>query len=83
MATYSVAAAKDGLSGLIDRALDGEEVIITRRGKPVVELRAAAAPRRDRQAAMDQVQALRESLPPMPPTPLERFSEWLYEDEEN
>lgn len=83
MATYSVAAAKDGLSGLIDRALDGEEVIITRRGKPVVELRAAAAPRRDRRAAMEQVHALRESLPSMPATPLERFSEWLYEDEDN
>jgi prevent-host-death family protein len=42
MTTYSVADAKNHLPKLIDRALEGEEVIITRRGKPVVELRAAA-----------------------------------------
>jgi len=39
MTTYSVAVAKNTLPKLIDRALKGEEVIITRRGKPVVELR--------------------------------------------
>lgn len=43
MATYSVADAKNTLPKLIDRALAGEEVVITRRGKPVVELRPAAA----------------------------------------
>jgi prevent-host-death family protein len=41
MAEYSVATAKNSLPALIDRALAGEEVIITRRGKPVVELRPA------------------------------------------
>jgi prevent-host-death family protein len=41
MSTYSVANAKNTLSKLIDRALDGEEVVITRHGKPVVELRPA------------------------------------------
>jgi prevent-host-death family protein len=41
MTEYSVAAAKNALPKLIDRALAGEEVIITRRGKPVVELRPA------------------------------------------
>ncbi|MEH6675774.1 type II toxin-antitoxin system Phd/YefM family antitoxin [Phenylobacterium sp.] len=40
MSTYSVADAKNGLPRLIDLALDGEEVIITRHGKPVAELRA-------------------------------------------
>lgn len=44
MATYSVADAKNGLPRLIDRALAGEEVIITRHGKPVAELRPAMAP---------------------------------------
>jgi prevent-host-death family protein len=43
MTDYSVAAAKNALSKLIDQALDGEEVVITRHGKPVVELRPAAA----------------------------------------
>ena len=42
MAEYSVADAKNHLPKLIDRALEGEEVIITRRGKPVIELRAAS-----------------------------------------
>lgn len=39
MSTYSVAEAKNRLPQLIDRALAGEEVVITRRGKPVVEMR--------------------------------------------
>lgn len=83
MPHYSVATTKDQLSSLIDKALAGEEVVITRHGKPVVELKVVSQPKRDRQAAMERVRALRESLPPMPPTPLHRFSEWLYEDEED
>jgi antitoxin (DNA-binding transcriptional repressor) of toxin-antitoxin stability system len=43
MTTYSVAAAKNALSRLIDQALDGEEVVITRHGKAVVELRPTPA----------------------------------------
>jgi prevent-host-death family protein len=39
---YSVAEAKNRLPSLIDKALAGEQVIITRRGKPVVELRPAS-----------------------------------------
>ena len=39
MSTHSVAEAKNQLSKLIDRALKGEGVVITRRGEPVVELR--------------------------------------------
>jgi len=46
MAAFSVADAKNRLPSPIDKAFAGEEVIITRRGKPVVELptvsRAAA-----------------------------------------
>lgn len=43
MAVYSVAEAKNRLPRLIDKVLEGEEVVITRRGKPVVELKPAAA----------------------------------------
>jgi prevent-host-death family protein len=43
MTTYSVADAKNRLPKLIDRALQGEEVVITRHGKPVAELRPVAA----------------------------------------
>jgi prevent-host-death family protein len=39
MANYSVAEAKNRLPALIDKAIEGEEVIITRHGKPVAELR--------------------------------------------
>ena len=46
MSRYSVAEAKNGLSGLIDRALRGEEVVITRHGQAVVELRSVAPPAR-------------------------------------
>jgi prevent-host-death family protein len=45
MSTYSVADAKAGLPRLIDKAMAGEEVIITRHGKPTVELRPTAMPR--------------------------------------
>ena len=47
MSTHSVAQARNHLSELIDRALDGEGIVITRHGQPVVELRPveqAAAP---------------------------------------
>ncbi len=47
MAAYSVAEAKNRLPALIDKALEGEEVVITRHGKPVAELR----PRVQRNAA--------------------------------
>jgi prevent-host-death family protein len=35
MSTYSVADAKANLPRLIDRAMQGEEVVITRHGKPL------------------------------------------------
>jgi antitoxin (DNA-binding transcriptional repressor) of toxin-antitoxin stability system len=44
MPTYSVAEAKNNLSELIDRALNGEGVLITRHGKPVVEFKPVPAP---------------------------------------
>ena len=42
MTVDSVADAKNRLPSLINKALAGEEVVITRRGKPVVELRPAS-----------------------------------------
>lgn len=44
MTTYSVAEAKNNLSELIDRALNGEGVTITRHGKPVIEFRPVPMP---------------------------------------
>jgi prevent-host-death family protein len=38
MPDYSVAEAKNNLPKLLDRALAGEEVTITRRGKPIAKI---------------------------------------------
>jgi len=46
MSTHSIAEAKDQLSELIDRALKGEDVVITRHGCPVVELKPVPMPPR-------------------------------------
>ena len=39
MSSYSVAQAKNKLSELIDRALGGEGVVITRHGQPVIQFK--------------------------------------------
>ncbi len=46
MSTHSVAEAKNKLPELIDRALKGEGIVITRHGHPVAELRPIPAPER-------------------------------------
>jgi antitoxin (DNA-binding transcriptional repressor) of toxin-antitoxin stability system len=46
MIEVSVAEAKAKLSELIKRIEEGEEVTITRRGKPVARLSATQAPKR-------------------------------------
>ncbi len=68
MAHYSVATTKDKLSSLIDKALAGEEVVITRHGKPVVRMNAVQGAKTswpDRAAALEKLTAVRESLPRM------------------
>ena len=60
MSTYSVAEAKSQLSKLIDRALDGEPVVITRRGEPVIELKPVRpAPRPMTKADIEWLRARR------------------------
>lgn len=76
MTTYSVAEAKNTLPRLLDRALEGEQVIITRHGKPVAEIRAMAADRplptrEQRRVAMERLREMRESLPPATETSVE------------
>jgi prevent-host-death family protein len=56
MSTHSVAEAKSRLPELIDRALKGEDVVITRHGQPVVEIKPVAgkpAPAEKRVTAAD------------------------------
>ena len=44
MGKHSVVQAKNQLSELIDRALNGEDVVITRHGQPVVALKPVSRP---------------------------------------
>jgi prevent-host-death family protein len=47
MSHHSIAEAKTHLSDLIDRALAGDGIVITRHGRPVVELRPVSPPPRN------------------------------------
>ena len=81
MTTYSVADAKNHLPSLIDKALAGEEVVITRHGKPVVELRTTTAPEvRANPALYAWLRARRDSRPGMDITSVELLRQ-MYEDE--
>jgi len=80
MSTYSVAEAKSGLSGLINRALAGEEVIITRHGKPVVEIRPTAAPSATDPAAFYEWLALRRTRPKGPPITSVELLDQIYDE---
>jgi antitoxin (DNA-binding transcriptional repressor) of toxin-antitoxin stability system len=81
MARYSVVEAKNNLSALIDAAAAGEDVVITRHGKPVVQLvrprpeHGAGDPdwaaRRD--AALARLDALRALLPYSPVSSVDRI----------
>jgi len=51
MSTHTVAQTKNQLSKLIDRALKGEHIVVTRRGQPVVELKPVQPPLRRATAA--------------------------------
>jgi prevent-host-death family protein len=82
MANYSVAEARQSLPSLIDRALAGEDVVITRRGKVVVELRPASAPATSSQAVvevLDQLRVLRVTMPPARRTSVELL-DLVYDD---
>ena len=60
MSMHSVADAKNQLSKLIDRALGGEGIVITRRGEPVIELRPVRpAPRPISEADIEWLRARR------------------------
>ena len=83
MPTYSVADAKAGLPRLIDRALVGEEVIISRHGRPVAELRSVTgAPARvGSPASYAWLQARRRRRPGVGLTSVELLDQ-LYDEPE-
>ena len=79
MTTYSVADAKNGLPRLIDRALEGEEVIISRHGKAVVEIRSLVTSQtKDTEATYDWLRARR--LKPRVPVNSVDLLRQMYED---
>lgn len=82
MANYSVAEAKNRLPALIDKALDGEEIVITRRGKPVVELRPAGGKTSSHTGTHAWLQGRRRSRPPVGFSSLEML-DLLYEHPED
>ena len=52
MASYSIAEAKNQLPSLINKAIDGEEVVITRHGKVVAEIRPRKTLSQEERAAL-------------------------------
>jgi antitoxin (DNA-binding transcriptional repressor) of toxin-antitoxin stability system len=84
MSAYSVATAKNSLPSLIDKAIAGEAVVITRHGKPVAELRATIdnGPKEVGIAArsLERLRAGRDTLAPLPMTSVELLHA-IYEDD--
>ena len=83
MAAYSVAHAKTNLPSLIDKAMAGEEVVITRHGKPVAELRSKIAT--DQRGAVGSyawLTARRDARPGIGKTSVEILNEMYEEDED-
>lgn len=83
MPSYSVATTKDNLSSLIDKAMAGEEVIVTRHGKPTIAFRAAeeSIPTVDVQSATARLQARLAGKKTLA-IPTSYFREWLYGEED-
>jgi prevent-host-death family protein len=64
MSTHDVAEAEHKLSDLIDQALKGEAVVITRDGRPVVEIKPVRPNQRAaREAELAWLEAHRVKLP--------------------
>lgn len=72
MTAYSVAEAKNSLPRLLDKAIEGEKVIITRHGKPVAEIRSlpSLSPEQ-RKARLLEIANRRLSQPPLGMTTVE------------
>ena len=81
MPSYSVAKAKDSLPQLIERAREGEDVVITRRGQIVARLTSADDLRPRDESAWQRLQELRLCQPMSQITSVELLNS-MYEDED-
>jgi len=66
MASYSVAEAKDRLPALLAAAERGEQVTITRRGKPIVEFKPVQ-PAAEKRVSRESIDELERALAKYPP----------------
>jgi prevent-host-death family protein len=85
MASISVYQARAELSRLIERALSGEEIIVTRRGKPTVRLVPVDSeqPRRKPGALKGKITIPESFFDPLPDDIIEAFYESkIFPDEE-
>lgn len=82
MTSVPMAEAKDRLSHYAAAAVAGEDVVITRHGKPYVRIVAAEADRMARQReAVEGLAAIgREVVARHGPVSLEQITEWINED---
>jgi prevent-host-death family protein len=80
--TYNVADAKNALPRLIDRALQGEEVVIARRGRPVVELKPLGRPPSTHAATYGWLRSRRDARPEVGLSSVEILDR-LYEPEDH
>jgi len=79
MSRYSVAETKNSLSSLLDKAAAGEEVVITKHGKPVAEIKPLPAqPARSRGESYARLVAARKEGPSINITSVELLNE-VYE----
>ena len=77
MAIFNVHSAKSNLSRLIERACDGEEIVIARNNEPVVKLVPvhAPTPRRQRGSLQGQVVVPDTFFDPLPEDELRMWGE--------
>ena len=64
MLTVNLAHAKAHLSELLDKVEAGEEVTITRHGRPAARLQPISAPKRPISESLEELAAFRATLPP-------------------
>jgi prevent-host-death family protein len=62
MATVGLFEAKTHLSALVERAKNGEEIVITQRRRPVARLVAVEGPTLDRAALLEDLLELRRNF---------------------
>jgi prevent-host-death family protein len=83
MESHSVVEAKNQLSRLIDRALAGERVVVTRHGTPVVELRPLTNRGRPMTAAdLAWIASRRVTMTAAPKTPIHVVAAMREDDDE-